>query len=566
MKNDDFSFEKALYALAFILAVVLRSWHLGTLPLSDAEANLALRAINLSHGFVDTLSSDVVYGLLTGGLMALFGPTNLIARLIPALMGSVLVLVPWLFSKHIGRTASIVLAFWLALDPGLLAISRQADSTMIAIVLVTATIGLILCRQWVLAGVTSGLYFLAGPATWHGVIVIGLTAAFWFAFLASNPKAEDAQAKKPNILGLLAAFAITLIVVGTAGFTMPKVLSAAAMNLPDYLNAWRQDLGFAASLGLIGLGLTELPALILGLWQFFSGLRQRNKVDILLGVIWALATILAAFLPSRTMAVFAWGLLPLGALAARRLDALLKSHIPLTLPDKVQTVASLAGGIFLWLSLLGLILQPLNFEDNLARLRLAVFVVGIALWILVTILIGWGWSKSAAVRGNQIALGFFLAVFIITTSWRASGNSSHPEAEIWRSPTPVNADVLIKLVQSAGEWTSGNPDSLNLYVTAAAPDSVKWLLRYQRNTQYVAAVSPSDAVTAVITEDVDNPTLGANYRGERVDWLRVPAWYTMTGRDWLRWLANREAPLEVQQRYIFWLRSDAFPTPGKRSP
>jgi len=130
--------EASLYWLAFLLALVLRLAQLGAAPLTDTEAGWALQALSLAHGGGAALGAQPAYILLTSRLFNLFGDTNFMARLFPTLAGSFLVWLPFTLRRWMGaspwlRRAGVVMAFGLALDPGLVSLSRQVGSQVPAL-------------------------------------------------------------------------------------------------------------------------------------------------------------------------------------------------------------------------------------------------------------------------------------------------------------------------------------------------------------------------------------------------------------------------------------------------
>jgi len=88
------NFEHGLYLVAFLLALMVRFLNLGTMALPDAEANWALQAMQAAHA--SPLQANFAWGtqpgyvILTGVTFALFGASNGLARLWPALAGSLL--------------------------------------------------------------------------------------------------------------------------------------------------------------------------------------------------------------------------------------------------------------------------------------------------------------------------------------------------------------------------------------------------------------------------------------------------------------------------------------------
>ena len=133
MRKIEPTLEHAFYALALALAVGLRFLHLGTLPLSDFEAAWALQALRVTQGYHPVLGPNPAYVHLTAVLFYIFGASDFLARFWPALAGCVLVLVPWFLRSRFGRIPALVLAFGLALDPGLVAMSHLAGEPMLAI-------------------------------------------------------------------------------------------------------------------------------------------------------------------------------------------------------------------------------------------------------------------------------------------------------------------------------------------------------------------------------------------------------------------------------------------------
>jgi predicted membrane-bound mannosyltransferase len=93
-----------------------------------------------------SLGSQPAYIFLTGSTFAVFGSSDFTARLWPALLGGCLVLLPFFFRRPLGRLAALVCAFGLALDPGLVAVSRQAGGPMLAVSFLLLALGLAYAR------------------------------------------------------------------------------------------------------------------------------------------------------------------------------------------------------------------------------------------------------------------------------------------------------------------------------------------------------------------------------------------------------------------------------------
>ena len=207
MKPGKLTVEHGIYCLAFLMALGVRFLALGSSFLSDQEATWALQALNLAKNSHALIGAQPAYVLLTSALFYVFPSSEWLARFWPALVGSLLVLSPFLFRKHLGKVAAMCLAFFLALDPGMVAVSRQADGSMLAITFVVLAFGFYLQCQPVLLGICAGLAILSGPELWPGLLALALVAG-WSSF--SKPPAAETQAAEdtgtvpgPGILCLL---------------------------------------------------------------------------------------------------------------------------------------------------------------------------------------------------------------------------------------------------------------------------------------------------------------------------------------------------------------------------
>ena len=173
MKN--IRFEHILYFLAFALALGVRLLNLGEAPLSDFEADWALQSLALARGEFVNLGAQPGYIFLTTVFFSLFEDTNFTARLWSALAGSLLVLTPFAFRDRLGQKAGIIVAFGLALDPGMVALSRLAGGQMPAMTFTMLALALFFSGRFAWVGVAAGLALLSGPAAITVLLRLGIT-------------------------------------------------------------------------------------------------------------------------------------------------------------------------------------------------------------------------------------------------------------------------------------------------------------------------------------------------------------------------------------------------------
>ncbi len=174
MNQPSWKLETLLYALAFLLALAIRFLFLAQAPLSNPEAELALQALDLARGQETLLAPQPAYLVLTTAGMFLFGASTWVARFWPALIGSLLVWAPFLFRRRLGTVPALLLAFFMAVDPGLAAVSRQAGGEAMAVSFLLLAFGFWWSGRSVWAGILAGLALLSGPAIWPGVLALAL--------------------------------------------------------------------------------------------------------------------------------------------------------------------------------------------------------------------------------------------------------------------------------------------------------------------------------------------------------------------------------------------------------
>src|SRR5688500_5515187 len=244
MNSSAFKHEGWLYWLAFLIALGFRLIQLGASPLTDSEATLALQALHLAQGKAPLLGSQPGYILLTSILFAVIEATNFMARFVPALVGSTLAFVPYFFRDKIKPRPALILAFLLAIDPGLVALSRQAGGTVLAVTFLLFAWAMWRNRRAIPAGIFAGLALLSGPSLWAGLLVLGLTWLF-IQGTESKPASETADQSpgeasnlqspitnyqlltpesRPVLLSLLLSLLLTILFGSTLFFLSPNGL------------------------------------------------------------------------------------------------------------------------------------------------------------------------------------------------------------------------------------------------------------------------------------------------------------------------------------------------------
>jgi uncharacterized protein (TIGR03663 family) len=118
------SLEVVVWLAVIGLAAALRLARLEHLPLTIDESVRAFAAWQTSHGDVPANWPGDMTSSLTAHLFSLFGSSDLLARLLPALAGSALIALLWPLSRYVGG-AALAAAGLLAFSPLLVHVSRS---------------------------------------------------------------------------------------------------------------------------------------------------------------------------------------------------------------------------------------------------------------------------------------------------------------------------------------------------------------------------------------------------------------------------------------------------------
>jgi len=591
MISEKWTIEDNLYSLAFLLALGLRLFMLGAPALTDFEAGWANQAFGLAHGQNVALGPQPFYVLFTGLLFRVLASSNFLARLLPALSGSLVVFVPFFFRHRLSRTIALIAAFGLALDPLLVAISRTAGDIMPVISFTLLALGAFYSMKPALAGLLGGLALLSGPAVLPGMIGLGLT---WGGVTlagkldmvspevstevstagSSEPEnLKNAPARRVRLF--LLVLAGTLFFGGTLFMVYPQGLSALGATLPAYFGGWTSQSGIPLLRLVAALIIYQPLALILGVAGILRSWRRGSENSwIFRGLsIWVcLALALALVYPARQIGDLAWVIIPLWALAAKEIELNLpkRGEVHDHLLSLGQALLIIILIVFSWINLVGFsqgVILTRNF-----RLNSAVVLVGtLVMVLLTTLLVSLGWSWRVARRGLVWAIIGVLGVFQLSGVWGGLRLDRNVRQELWvRYPVVQESDLLLKTLDDLSEWNTGQKTSLDLVVLVDSP-SLRWVLRDWVQARFASELTADDLPATLITyKDQATPRLTDVYRGQDFAWDIFPGWQGIVPLDFMRWLAFRQAPTQSIQ-VILWARADLFPdgalsTPGGAAP
>ena len=573
MNSSRLKYESWLYGLAFLLALGLRFIQLGASPLTDSEATFALQAFQLAQGKTVQFGPQPLYILFTSLLFGIMEATNFLARLLPALAGSALVFAPWFFRERFQPRTMLIAAFLLAIDPGLVALSREAGGTMPAVTFLLFALAMWMDRRSIPLGIFAGLALLSGPPIWSGLLTLGLTLLI-LRGTAPKPSAETepgTEEEQPptspitnyELRTSLIALAATLLLGGTLFLSTPNGLSAWLASLPAYLTGWTSDSLATPLRTLVTFLVYEPLGIFLAVFTLVRGLRNRETNVIQPGLWLGIALLLAVFY--RQPAQLAWAIIPLLALAAQELSRASEIFEDERVEVGVVVLAVTILLTYIWFNIANIALNPYGqapvtvpLLGSVENPRSIVLFGSLAIVTACLFLVAVGWSARTAWLGSIWSFTLFLVIYSLGSAWGASGLRTPEGVELWNpDPKPMQADLLLASVREVSEFSTGDDRAQPVLIMGVDSPALEWLLRY-RSVDVVTTLDPLVAPPLVITPVMNDLGLPSAYRGQDFTWRQGAVWSNLQPTDRLSWFVFRKVPLE-SETIILWARDDLFP-------
>ncbi len=564
MRTERKQIELAAFFLIFAFAVFIRFFNLGSLPAGDVEAATALQALQLSRGLAPQPVGDVLLTNLMAGWMYLFGNALWGARLFSALAGSLLVLLPFLFRRHFNNLVLIVIAFWIAIDPGFVAMSRQINSTGLAILVSGLAYLAFHERKSILLGIMSGLLLLTDSSFWFGLIPIAIAFALIYLRKPSGSTARVNLAKEFDWLDrrkYVISFLLTLTLAGTFGLIYLSQFGGIANG---FLVLFTSPLdGNRPGFGVIirMLVLYQLPLLFFGLAGLLT-IRKKSAGLLPFLILWIVLVIIElALIPSISVAYVLWLELPLLILAATFLVKALK--LPQDDFHSITLVGSIGIAVFGFLILISnnLFNGALNTSQTPVSKEFLIIAGGVLVLIAI-FLIGWSLSWQVAGKSLLVIAVFYSFLFTISAGWNASGLRIPYENEMWSlSQRPKDSDLLLETIREYSLWSHGNETAAEILVVSFNSPSLEWELRNFENAGFEKNFSLNSNPEMIITPANQQIEMLESYRGQDFSYYTRPNWTVLIFSEWQDWILTRQIPANMIDRtpLILWVRNDLFP-------
>jgi hypothetical protein len=488
-----------------VLALLTRVLGLGAAPFMPDEVDRALGSMSAARAGLWPATTDTPLLLVSNALLFwLFMPSDVLARLLPALAGVAVVMLPFLWRRRLGDVGALAASGLLLVSPLTLFAARRVDGASFATLAVGLLATMVLhgwgpgakarAPLWIVAlAVAIGL--LSGPA-FYDMMLIG--ALVWIALRGLGTMRIVATSWRGALVAGLGAALLISIALGFRWSGWAGVADSAA--------AWLALWGAARTPGVMSLGLVALyePLLLVAaitavvLW----GVGERGGFTLSL-LLWALGLVLLnALRPGSTAGTLSAAILPL-ALAGGWAMGKLLADIPRE-PRLAVGLHSL-GALIFWLpalaSLPQLAARPYEFRPLLVLLGVVALIV---LQILLVVFFALRLTLNYVWRGAF--LGLCAALMLVQMSFagglafvRADSPVEPAVVEIGSPDLRHLAGVLHELALRQGtRW-----DALNVVVIDRDPhisSLLRWYLREFDRLRLVADW-PDDPAALVIAPE-----------------------------------------------------------------
>lgn len=556
--------ETLLYAAIFGLALGMRLLLLGAFPLREVESGWAYQVWELWQGQRSGIGYETGYLSLTRGLFALFGSTNVLARLWPALVGSFLVWVPYFFRKELGVYSALIAAVGFAADPGFVISSRSVGSPLPALAFLILAAGWIYAGNTFWAGVCGAFFLLSGSGLGAGLIILGVTLFLSHVLgicdlqktireIGSGLKeGQHRFSWKKTLLTVVGV----LLFFGSSFFRHLEGVSAWLGAIPAYFQGWVEPSGVPAGRLLVTLIVYHPLPIIFSVLGIIQGLRKRNPLPHFLS-LWLFVSLFAVLVyPGRQTWDLVWALMPLWGLAGLALARMFRPLKPKTVVWILAMLIIILMSL-MWLSFLGLAIRGGDQRGTLLPwiMILAAVVLGLLSVSLVAAEWSWEEGKQGLVIGLSTALGMYMLSGTVSGAYLHTDDPRYlwlPDPGIGQLP------LIMDTVREVSAYHTGREDSIEILVEDDFP-SLKWALRDFPHVRYEKFVNPNDRSPVLITgQEVDTSSLAEDYLGQDFVYRTNPGWSGVLPGDWKKWVAFREGELE-KEYILLWVRKDIYP-------
>lgn len=563
-KETRITREILVYSLIFLTALLLRLMLLGRSPLMDSEAAWAFKAWQIRLGEPIPVGSQVSYLSFTEILFSLFGGSDFLARFWPALVGSLIIWVPFLLRKRLDQIPALMLAVGLAFDPALTSVSRIAGSPMPALVFILLAATAFHTGKFSWLAIFLGMGLFSGPAFWLGSLLLVITAfvssllGVFDLRLYTQNRLSIFRSEKDRLPVLLETFLVPLLLiifVGSFFLRNFQGLSAWTGSLPEFITHFVQSGGFHPLRVLINLAVSNPFILIFGISGFISSWRKGDQVGKITSIWFLLSLLILLIIPSRQAVDLIWLVIPLWVAAARDLYRIYQLAKDFWV---VYVMAGLVGVLIVlnWLTFTGMVFQIGNSRAVLLQWGLIAASLALVILSMTIAASEWGWPVS--LKGLGLGSAAMLTIYMLSALTQGIYLRQGDPRSLWSDGSGAGQTRLLRdSIYDASITHTGRGDAIQ-GVVIGSWNTVRWALRDLEGLKYQESLDPESLPPVIITSEIEHFLVNQEmYRGQDFILETRPGWDGIIPPDRISWIAFRSGPVEKED-IILWIRNDIF--------
>ena len=592
--------ERVGYVAVGLLAAALRFAELGLRPLNEAEVVQALAALRFTDGSFQAAPSGTIPGLFSGNVIAftLMGSGDAIARWLPALVGLILVLLPYGLRHRLGRGGALVASFMLAVSPSAVFFSRYLDGAiLVAACGLAMVVGLI---SFIDTHRRGGLYLAAtalglGLTVGSGLYTILLILLAFGLLLYLQARLRDcspgwsaldvAWSRLRSEKGLLVTtggvLAATFGLVAMTFVLHPSGVGHAA----DLVGGWARSFlpesgGQPPIYPLLLLLRYELLVVVLGLveigrWLASKRSEQQESAEVSLSfpltallVFWALAAtfviLLSGHRPAGNLLLV---VVPLALLAGQGVERAWRwiRWPQVWLEATLFALIAFGLSIFLYLQIVAYVQSSTGATVSFAGITLLagstyLILAGVGLLLLVVLgVAAWIWrGPHLLLSGGWLAVLLLLGLWGFRTMWGLNFARADDARElmILRTTAPDVRHFAERLSALSLDKV-GDATTLPITVDSATGPVVTWYLRDFEQQFVVEDLYAQPGTTAAVSLAAQDLPIGETFRGQSFPLQKQWLPWGLGSRDVARWLLFAEvSPPTVEREVVLWVMGE----------
>jgi len=560
MKNfpQDIKIVHFLGALIFLVAMGIRLSAIHNIYLTNHEAAYLFSLVNPDNKF----SFPFLQQVIIRSVFSFSGENFQVARVINVLLGSLLVICPFLFKKYLGIIGAVILAAVLSLDPFFIVNSTLVNGQTLVMLLVTFSIAYLLKRKYLLALFLMFLVFLSVQAFSHFFFISVSLVVFGYAskkisvpdigWVYKNLVTEI----RKNLIYFLAGILATFVIAALYGINLASIHPDTGNFLGQAAQGYTPDSSpFAYLITFISylpLFFVILPASI-----YMVFVQKSEKMKFVL--FWMVISVLIVFYhPGHQLIDLLWVSLPVWIAFAYMLSEGLKSGINFCKNDKIMTVILLVMLVSLSLFLLSIV-NRIGFGGNVTGQILSIISV-LTISLVAIILYAYIRSVKYAARILAFCILIMGMTMQVAIAARSAGFNQRPQYEtLWEGYFP-DQDIFLEIAEKSRYKQLGTGGNLDVAFLTEGPEAPQWLLREAGYTVEHVWTTEGLNNPIIITEWGELEDAEKVYNGQKFVRSSFPLWLfspreNVLSHDYWSWFFFRQSILFNEYNYV-WIRTE----------